>query len=66
VTAADRADGDTCSRSAAALIVPASATATKAASWFSVKAGAPSAFDTGERYCGFRAPERAAAAAAVQ
>jgi hypothetical protein len=38
--------GETCRRSAAPLMVPASATATKAASWFIVNAGAPSALAT--------------------
>jgi hypothetical protein len=46
VTAADSADGETCSRSAAPLMVPASATATNAASWFIVNAGTPSALAT--------------------
>lgn len=46
VTEADSADGEMCRRSAAPLMVPASATATNAASWFIVNAGAPSALAT--------------------
>jgi hypothetical protein len=56
VIAADSADGETCSLSEAPLIVPASATAMNAASWFIVNVGAPSTLATDPTLAGDEAP----------